>query len=180
MSLCDSWTEKTTVSSPSSLRKPNLSPALSSVFWFQDCGLLVRPSRSCGLQPFIGSQSPLRTCSSGHVSGLMSLPVLSNRSVSVQSVTSESLQLYHLCHVTCLCLTCLCLSPLCLTRSVGGSVSQLFWQQDVWLEGGCLATRWLLPPVSGPPPAAGLYDGQEGEVMWSQVRSGDLTLDYRH
>lgn len=61
------------------------------------------------------------------------------------------------------CLTCLT----CLTcfRSVGGSVSQLFWQQDVWLERGCLATRRLLSPVSGPPPAAGLYDRQEGEVM---------------
>lgn len=66
---------------------------------------------------------------------------------------------------------CSCVSPVCLCltclRSVGGSMSQLFWQQDVWLEGGCLATRWLLSPISGPPPAAGLYDGQEGEVMWS-------------
>lgn len=51
-------------------------------------------------------------------------------------------------------------------RSVGGSVSQLFWQQDLWLEEGCLATRWLLPPNRWPSPAAGLYDGQEGEVMW--------------
>ncbi|KAM9328427.1 LOW QUALITY PROTEIN: cadherin-like and PC-esterase domain-containing protein 1 [Pholidichthys leucotaenia] len=40
--------------------------------FLQDCGLLVQPGRPCGLQPHISSQSPLQTCSSGHISGLFS------------------------------------------------------------------------------------------------------------
>lgn len=43
----------------------------------QDCGLLVQPSHSCGLQPHISSQSPLHTCSSGHVPGRWTVPCLS-------------------------------------------------------------------------------------------------------
>lgn len=44
---------------------------------------------------------------------------------------------------------------------------QLFWQQDVRLEGSFLAGRWLLSPNSGPPTATGLYEGQKGKVTWS-------------
>ncbi|XP_022611548.1 cadherin-like and PC-esterase domain-containing protein 1 [Seriola dumerili] len=43
----------------------------------QDCGLLVRPGRSCGLQPFIRYRSPLQTCSSGHAPGRWVVPCLS-------------------------------------------------------------------------------------------------------
>ncbi|XP_040007505.1 cadherin-like and PC-esterase domain-containing protein 1 isoform X2 [Xiphias gladius] len=65
----------------------------------QDCGLLVRPSRSCGLQPFIGSQSPLRTCSSGHVSGQWVVPCLScsdNRTCDWREVAWQPDGCYHL------------------------------------------------------------------------------------
>ncbi|KAI3366324.1 hypothetical protein L3Q82_000432 [Scortum barcoo] len=45
--------------------------------FLQDCGLLVQPGRSCGLQPFIKSQSSLQTCSSGHAPGVLMVEVCS-------------------------------------------------------------------------------------------------------
>ena len=47
----------------------------SVVVLLQDCGLLVQPDLSCGLQPFIKSHASLHTCSSGHQPGVMLLPV---------------------------------------------------------------------------------------------------------
>ncbi|XP_047431277.1 cadherin-like and PC-esterase domain-containing protein 1 isoform X2 [Mugil cephalus] len=40
--------------------------------FLQDCGLQVLPAQSCGLQPHVTSQSPVKACSSGHVPGWMS------------------------------------------------------------------------------------------------------------
>ncbi|XP_018545055.1 cadherin-like and PC-esterase domain-containing protein 1 isoform X2 [Lates calcarifer] len=64
----------------------------------QDCGLLVRPGRSCGLQPFIRSQSPLQTCSSGHEPGRWVVPCLScsdNRTCDWREVAWQPDGCYH-------------------------------------------------------------------------------------
>ncbi|CAJ1054445.1 cadherin-like and PC-esterase domain-containing protein 1 [Xyrichtys novacula] len=45
--------------------------------FLQDCGLMIQPDLSCGLQPFTPSQSPLHTCSSGHQPGQWVVPCLS-------------------------------------------------------------------------------------------------------
>ncbi|XP_028250019.1 cadherin-like and PC-esterase domain-containing protein 1 isoform X2 [Parambassis ranga] len=45
--------------------------------FMQDCGLLVHPTHSCGLQPHVMSQHPVQTCSSGHVPGRWVVPCLS-------------------------------------------------------------------------------------------------------
>ncbi|XP_071358849.1 cadherin-like and PC-esterase domain-containing protein 1 isoform X2 [Trachinotus anak] len=65
----------------------------------QDCSLLVKPSWSCGLQPFIRSQSPLQTCSSGHVPGRWVVPCLScsdNRTCDWREVAWQPDSCYHL------------------------------------------------------------------------------------
>ncbi|XP_069376137.1 cadherin-like and PC-esterase domain-containing protein 1 isoform X2 [Paralichthys olivaceus] len=43
----------------------------------QDCGLRVRPDRSCGLQPAVTSQRPCHICTSGHQPGRWVVPCLS-------------------------------------------------------------------------------------------------------
>ncbi|XP_029282294.1 cadherin-like and PC-esterase domain-containing protein 1 [Cottoperca gobio] len=45
--------------------------------FLQDCGLLVQPGLSCGLQPLISSHSPPQSCSSGHTAGRWVVPCLS-------------------------------------------------------------------------------------------------------
>ncbi|XP_070784756.1 cadherin-like and PC-esterase domain-containing protein 1 [Enoplosus armatus] len=65
----------------------------------QDCGLLVLPGQSCGLQPFIKSQSSLQTCSSGHIPGRWVVPCLScsdNRTCDWREVTWQPDGCYHL------------------------------------------------------------------------------------
>ncbi len=48
-------------------------------------------------------------------------------------------------------------------RSLGRPMPELFRQQDLWLERGCLATRRLLSPLTGPISVANLHDGPEGK-----------------
>ncbi|KAM9824593.1 cadherin-like and PC-esterase domain-containing protein 1 [Neosynchiropus ocellatus] len=43
----------------------------------QDCGLLVLPGQSCGLQPFTDTLKPAEVCRSGHQSGQWVVPCLS-------------------------------------------------------------------------------------------------------
>nr|XP_046234976.1 cadherin-like and PC-esterase domain-containing protein 1 isoform X2 [Scatophagus argus] len=64
----------------------------------QDCGLLVQPSQSCGLQPFVQSESSLPTCSSGHVAGRWVVPCLScsdNRTCDWREVAWQPDGCYH-------------------------------------------------------------------------------------
>uniref|UniRef100_UPI0037E7DC25 cadherin-like and PC-esterase domain-containing protein 1 n=1 Tax=Semicossyphus pulcher TaxID=241346 RepID=UPI0037E7DC25 len=64
----------------------------------QDCGLVVQPGRSCGLQPFIQSQSPRQTCSSGHQPGQWVVPCLScsdNRTCDWREVAWQPDGCYH-------------------------------------------------------------------------------------
>ncbi|TDG96440.1 hypothetical protein EPR50_G00228320 [Perca flavescens] len=64
----------------------------------QDCGLLVQPGRSCGLQPFIQTQSPLQTCTSGHQPGRWVVPCLScsdNRTCDWREVAWQPDGCYH-------------------------------------------------------------------------------------
>lgn len=66
--------------------------------FLQDCGLLVQPGRSCGLEPFIMSQSPLQTCSSGHEPGRWVVPCLScsdNRTCDWREVAWQPDGCYH-------------------------------------------------------------------------------------
>ncbi|XP_029351193.1 cadherin-like and PC-esterase domain-containing protein 1 [Echeneis naucrates] len=67
--------------------------------FIQDCGLLVRPGQSCGLQPFIRSQTPRQACSSGHAPGQWVVPCLScsdNRTCDWRRVAWEPDGCYHL------------------------------------------------------------------------------------
>ncbi|XP_041833792.1 cadherin-like and PC-esterase domain-containing protein 1 isoform X2 [Melanotaenia boesemani] len=64
----------------------------------QDCGLLVQPGVSCGLQPHITSQIPVQTCSSGHVPGRWVVPCLScsdNRTCDWREVAWQADGCYH-------------------------------------------------------------------------------------
>nr|XP_024661527.1 cadherin-like and PC-esterase domain-containing protein 1 [Maylandia zebra] len=64
----------------------------------QDCGLLVQPDRSCGLQPHSESQSQRNACSSGHVSGRWVVPCLScsdNRTCDWREVSWQADGCYH-------------------------------------------------------------------------------------
>ncbi|XP_035502590.1 cadherin-like and PC-esterase domain-containing protein 1 isoform X2 [Scophthalmus maximus] len=64
----------------------------------QDCGLLVRPGRSCGLQPLVRSQGPRQTCSSGHQPGRWVVPCLScsdNRTCDWREVAWQPDGCYH-------------------------------------------------------------------------------------
>ncbi|KAM9334858.1 cadherin-like and PC-esterase domain-containing protein 1 [Symphorus nematophorus] len=64
----------------------------------QDCGLLVLPGQSCGLQPFVHSQSPLQSCSSGHTPGRWVVPCLScsdNRTCDWREVAWQPEGCYH-------------------------------------------------------------------------------------
>ncbi|XP_056281232.1 cadherin-like and PC-esterase domain-containing protein 1 [Pseudoliparis swirei] len=64
----------------------------------QDCGLLVQPWRSCGLQPLIRTPFPLQTCSSGHQPGRWVVPCLScsdNRTCDWREVAWQPDGCYH-------------------------------------------------------------------------------------
>ncbi|KAM8740232.1 cadherin-like and PC-esterase domain-containing protein 1 isoform 2-T2 [Acanthopagrus schlegelii] len=64
----------------------------------QDCGLLVQPGLSCGLQPFIKSHASLHTCSSGHQPGRWVVPCLScsdNRTCDWREVAWQPDGCYH-------------------------------------------------------------------------------------
>ncbi|XP_073336316.1 cadherin-like and PC-esterase domain-containing protein 1 [Pagrus major] len=64
----------------------------------QDCGLLVQPGLSCGLQPFITSHTSLHTCSSGHQPGRWVVPCLScsdNRTCDWREVAWQPDGCYH-------------------------------------------------------------------------------------
>ncbi|KAG7496140.1 hypothetical protein JOB18_012898 [Solea senegalensis] len=64
----------------------------------QDCGLLVRPAQSCGLQPLATSPSPRRICSSGHEPGRWVVPCLScsdNRTCDWREVAWQPDGCYH-------------------------------------------------------------------------------------
>lgn len=64
----------------------------------QDCGLLVQPDLSCGLQPFIKSHASLHTCSSGHQPGRWVVPCLScsdNRTCDWREVAWQPDGCYH-------------------------------------------------------------------------------------
>uniref|UniRef100_A0AAQ4Q135 Cadherin like and PC-esterase domain containing 1 n=1 Tax=Gasterosteus aculeatus aculeatus TaxID=481459 RepID=A0AAQ4Q135_GASAC len=66
--------------------------------FLQDCGLLVQPGRSCGLQPFIKTLRPLQTCSSGHEPGRWVVPCLScsdNRTCDWREVAWQPDSCYH-------------------------------------------------------------------------------------
>uniref|UniRef100_A0A7N6FHM9 Cadherin-like beta-sandwich-like domain-containing protein n=1 Tax=Anabas testudineus TaxID=64144 RepID=A0A7N6FHM9_ANATE len=64
----------------------------------QDCGLLVQPGQVCGLQPFIRSQGPLQTCTSGQAPGQWVVPCLSctdNRTCDWREVAWQPDDCYH-------------------------------------------------------------------------------------
>ncbi|KAK2859261.1 hypothetical protein Q5P01_003881 [Channa striata] len=64
----------------------------------QDCGLLVQPGQDCGLQPFIGSQKPLQTCTSGYAPGRWVVPCLicsDNRTCDWREVAWQPDGCYH-------------------------------------------------------------------------------------
>ncbi|XP_061570622.1 cadherin-like and PC-esterase domain-containing protein 1 [Cololabis saira] len=64
----------------------------------QDCGLLVQPGLSCGLQPHIPPQSPVQACSSGDVPGRWVVPCLScsdNRTCDWREVAWHPDGCYH-------------------------------------------------------------------------------------
>ncbi|XP_042338133.1 cadherin-like and PC-esterase domain-containing protein 1, partial [Plectropomus leopardus] len=64
----------------------------------QDCGLLVQPGLSCGLQPLVDSQSSPHTCSSGHAAGRWVVPCLScsdNRTCDWREVAWQPDGCYH-------------------------------------------------------------------------------------
>ncbi|XP_017158441.1 cadherin-like and PC-esterase domain-containing protein 1 isoform X2 [Poecilia reticulata] len=66
--------------------------------FLQDCGMRVQPGRSCGLQPHLPPQSPVRPCSSGHVPGRWVVPCLScsdNRTCDWREVTWQPDGCYH-------------------------------------------------------------------------------------
>ncbi|CAK6983151.1 cadherin-like and PC-esterase domain-containing protein 1 isoform X1 [Scomber scombrus] len=66
--------------------------------FLQDCGLLVQPDQSCGLESFVWSQSPLQTCSSGHEPGRWVVPCLScsdNRTCDWREVAWQPDGCYH-------------------------------------------------------------------------------------
>ncbi|KAM8908307.1 cadherin-like and PC-esterase domain-containing protein 1 isoform 1-T1 [Spinachia spinachia] len=66
--------------------------------FLQDCGLLVQPGRSCGLQPLIKTLSPLQTCSSGHEPGRWVVPCLScsdNRTCDWREAAWQPDSCYH-------------------------------------------------------------------------------------
>ncbi|KAM7367453.1 hypothetical protein PAMP_015353 [Pampus punctatissimus] len=66
--------------------------------FLQDCGLLVQPGWSCGLEPFIRSRSPPQACSSGHEPGRWVVPCLScsdNRTCDWREVAWQPDGCYH-------------------------------------------------------------------------------------
>lgn len=66
--------------------------------FLQDCGLVVQPEHSCGLQPYIQTQSSLHTCSSGHQPGRWVVPCLScsdNRTCDWREVAWQPDGCYH-------------------------------------------------------------------------------------
>ncbi|XP_074553825.1 cadherin-like and PC-esterase domain-containing protein 1 [Halichoeres trimaculatus] len=66
--------------------------------FLQDCGLVVQPEHSCGLQPIIQTQSSLHTCSSGHQPGRWVVPCLScsdNRTCDWREVAWQPDGCYH-------------------------------------------------------------------------------------
>ncbi|XP_032444646.1 cadherin-like and PC-esterase domain-containing protein 1 isoform X2 [Xiphophorus hellerii] len=66
--------------------------------FLQDCGMRVQPGRSCGLQPHLPPQSPVRPCGSGHVPGRWVVPCLScsdNRTCDWREVVWQPDGCYH-------------------------------------------------------------------------------------
>ncbi|XP_023206089.1 cadherin-like and PC-esterase domain-containing protein 1 isoform X2 [Xiphophorus maculatus] len=66
--------------------------------FLQDCGMRVQPGRSCGLQPHLLPQSPVRPCGSGHVPGRWVVPCLScsdNRTCDWREVVWQPDGCYH-------------------------------------------------------------------------------------
>ncbi|XP_024913192.1 cadherin-like and PC-esterase domain-containing protein 1 isoform X2 [Cynoglossus semilaevis] len=66
--------------------------------FLQDCGLLVRPNQSCGLQSHVPSPGPRQSCSSGHEPGRWIVPCLScsdNRTCDWREVSWQPDSCYH-------------------------------------------------------------------------------------